>query len=78
MVELYYLSGSRHSYEAEKLLQNNKLPYRKIDVVKMNIVGSVNSELGIQKLPTVLDNGSQYQGIAEIKSFVENQGKNKQ
>lgn len=75
MVEFYYLSGSRHSYEAERLLQNNKLPYKKIDVVEMNIVANVNRELGIKKLPAILDNGSQYEGIAEIKSFVEHQGK---
>ena len=71
MVKFYYLSGSRHSCEAEILLQERKLPFEKIDVLKSNIIANINCELGIRRLPAILHNGSRYEGIKEIRIFVE-------
>lgn len=71
MVKLYYLSGSRHSKEAEELLSSRGVAFEKIDVSEVRALSDIRKDFGIKKLPTVIDDKSRYEGVKQIRRFLE-------
>lgn len=71
MIKLYVLCKSRHCQEAEKLLEERNVKFEKIDVEAKGILGELDRELGIRHLPTIDDKSSRYEGIKEIRQFIE-------
>ena len=68
--KLVVLPGSRHSEEAQKLLNGVGLPHRTIVLNTKELIAAAPFDLGIQKAPALYFNGHWYQGLKEIKEFI--------
>jgi len=63
------LPGSRHSQEAKELLESRGIPVTTI-VLDGDSLNAVSYDLGIKKAPALYVKGRWYQGIKEIREFV--------
>ena len=70
MVKLYVLNNSRHSQDAERLLNENGLMFETIDASEPAFLSRIDLELGITQLPALITSESMYEGMDEIRVFV--------
>lgn len=70
MVKLLVLSGSRHSTQAEKLLKDTGVEFERIDVSDSRMLSGVNRDLGINRLPVLIDQQTRYEGIRRIRDYL--------
>jgi len=69
MLKLYILSGSNHSEEAKKLLEETKLGLETVDVSERTLLAAIFQDLGIRELPTLVYKNTRYIGLKEIQDF---------
>lgn len=68
---LYVLTGSRHSEEAQKLLEESGLPFKVENDSSSTALARLFYDIGIGELPTLTGNQQRYEGLNEIKEFIE-------
>ena len=76
--ELYVMPGSKFSQEAERLLEESGLAYEKIVVDNVELMNAVVYEFGIKKAPALYANGQWYEGLENIRKFIQGDNKTKQ
>ncbi len=69
--KLYFLSGSKHSEEAEQLLHRKRISFEKIDASSRYMMAAIHRDLGIDELPTLVYMNTRYVGLKKIRDFVE-------
>lgn len=64
-----FVDGGEESREAEALLQNRGLRYKRIDVSSNGLRGWLLFEYGTARVPLLVTGGTVLIGIEEIKKF---------
>ena len=75
--KLYVMPGSESSQEAERLLEKSGLAYEKIVVDNVELMNAVVYEFGIKKAPALYANGEWYEGLENIRKFIQGDNKTK-
>lgn len=75
--KLYVIPGSEFSQEAERLLDESGLAYEKIVVDSVELMNAVVYEFGIRKAPTLYADGRWYEGLEDIRKFIQDNNKTK-
>ena len=73
MIQLLVLSGSRHSKQAEQLLNERHIPFERVDVSEAQVLSGLSRDLGISRLPALIDRQTKYEGIGCIRSYAARQ-----
>ena len=75
--KLYVMPGSEFSQEAERLLYESGLAYEKIVVDNVELMNAVVYEFGIKKAPALYADGRWYEGLENIRKFIQGNNKTK-
>jgi len=73
MVKLFILNGSRHSKRAEQMLKDNGMDYELVDASDPIILSRIDYDFHLTQLPALVTADSRFQGMDEIRAFVEGQ-----
>ena len=72
MFKLFTLPGGIHSNEAEVLVKKNNIKCEKFSLNDPFDLAYIDTDLGIKKLPALTDNKNKYEGLLQIRNFLEN------
>jgi hypothetical protein len=70
MKRIYLLDGSLHSHEALQLLEQKSLAVEPVTVSGPEMA-ELFHQAGIRELPTLVWDSGRYEGLEQIRSFVE-------
>jgi hypothetical protein len=71
MVRLLLLSGSRQSEQAEQLLKERHVSFERVDVSESHVLSGLNRDLGVSRLPALIDRQAKYEGIDCIRGYLD-------
>jgi len=71
---MYTVSWSSHCREAERVLADAKVSFRRQDVSDMKLLSTLSRDLGIRKLPVLTSDSVLCEGLDQIVSFVRENG----
>lgn len=70
VLKLYTSNRNRHCKLLRKILKIKKIPFKEINAQETGILGHLDRDLGIKKLPGLLTPEGAYSGIDEVLKYL--------